>query len=57
MRDVVMVTLARARYDGGSALTDVRDIFVADAESQGTSGSRLAFAKDGKTAVFASYGR
>jgi glucose/arabinose dehydrogenase len=48
MRDVVMVTLARARYDGGSALTDVRDIFVADAESQGTSGSRLAFAKDGK---------
>jgi glucose/arabinose dehydrogenase len=43
-----MVTLARARYDGGSALTDVRDIFVADAESQGTSGSRLAFAKDGK---------
>jgi glucose/arabinose dehydrogenase len=47
-RDVVKATLARARFDGGAALTDVRDIFVADAESQGTSGSRIAFARDGK---------
>ena len=46
--EVVKVTLARARYDGGSALTEVKDLFVADAESQGTSGSRIAFAKDGK---------
>lgn len=48
LRDVVNVTLARARYDGGSTLLDVKDIFIADAESQGTSGSRIAFAKDGK---------
>ncbi len=44
LRDVVNATLARARYDGGATLTDVRDIFIADAESQGTSGSRIAFA-------------
>jgi len=48
LRDVVNVTLARARYEGGATLADVKDIFIADAESQGTSGSRIAFAKDGK---------
>ena len=48
LKDVVAVTLARARYDGGTTLTDVKDVFVADAESQGTSGSRIAFARDGK---------
>jgi glucose/arabinose dehydrogenase len=47
-RDVIAPTLARARYDGGSALTDVKDIFVADAESQGSSASRIVFARDGK---------
>ena len=47
-RDAVKATLARARFDGGSSLTDVRDIFVADADSQGTSGARIAFARDGK---------
>jgi glucose/arabinose dehydrogenase len=47
-RGVVKATLARARFDGGAALTDVQDVFVADAESQGTSGSRIAFTKDGK---------
>jgi len=45
---VVKATLARARYDGGSALSDVKDLFIADAESQGTSGSRIGFTKDGK---------
>jgi glucose/arabinose dehydrogenase len=47
-RDVVRATLARARFEGGAALTDVRDLFVADAESQGTSGSRIAFTRDGR---------
>jgi glucose/arabinose dehydrogenase len=46
--EVVQVTLARARYDGGAALADLKDLLVADAESQGTSGSRIVFAKDGK---------
>jgi glucose/arabinose dehydrogenase len=48
MRDAATVTLARARYDGGSALADVKDIFVADAWAQGTSAGRIAFARDGK---------
>ncbi len=47
-RAVVRATLARARFDGGTALTDVRDLLVADAESQGTSGARIVFTKDGK---------
>ena len=47
-RDAATVTLARARFDGGSALADVRDIFVADAFAQGTSAGRIAFARDGK---------
>ena len=47
-RDVAKATLARARFEGGATLTEARDIFVADAESQGTSGSRMAFARDGK---------
>ena len=46
--DAVAATLARARYDGGSSLTEVKDILVADAWTQGTSGSRIAFARDGK---------
>ena len=42
-------TLARATLDG-TALTDVRDLFVADAWSTagGNSGSRVAFGLDGK---------
>ena len=47
-KDAATCTLARARFDGGTSLTDVRDIFVADAWSQGTSGSRIAFTRDGK---------
>jgi glucose/arabinose dehydrogenase len=46
-RDAVTVTLARARFEGGKALTDVKDIFVSDAWTQGSSGSRIVFAKDG----------
>ena len=48
MRDAATVTLARARYDGGRALTDVQDIFVSDAWAQGTSAGRIAFTPDGK---------
>lgn len=39
------VALARGRFDGG-ALSEVRDVFVADAEADGAA-SRLAFAPDG----------
>ena len=48
MRDAVAATLARGRFDGGTALKDVEDVFLADAWSQGTSGARIAFSRDGK---------
>jgi glucose/arabinose dehydrogenase len=47
-RDAATCTLARARYDGGTSLTDVQDIFVSDAWAQGSSQSRIAFGRDGK---------
>ena len=47
-RDAAAATLARARFDGGNALEDVTDVFVADAWSQGTSAARIAFSRDGK---------
>ena len=47
-RDAATATLARARYDGSNTLRDVTDVFVSDAWSQGTSGSRIAFSRDGK---------
>ena len=43
----IAVTLARARFDGGAALTDVEDIFVSDATCGGACASRIAFARDG----------
>ena len=46
--DVATATLARGRFDGGHALTDVRDIFVSDAWCASPSASRIAFARDGK---------
>lgn len=46
--------LARGRFDGGHALTDVKDIFVSDAWSTGFSVARLVFAPDGK--IFMSIG-
>ena len=47
-RDAATVVLVRARYDGGGALADVREIFQADAWAQGTSAARIAFTRDGK---------
>jgi glucose/arabinose dehydrogenase len=41
-------TLARARYDGGHALTDVRDIFSTDTAVSGPSAAKIAFGRDGK---------
>lgn len=46
--DVATATLARGRYDGGYALADVKDLFVADAWCASPSASRIAFAPDGK---------
>jgi aldose sugar dehydrogenase len=41
-------TLARGRFDGGSALTEVRDLFVSDAYYDGSSQSKILFGPDGK---------
>ena len=46
--------LARGRFDGANALTDVEDIFVSDARVSGFSVARLIFAPDGK--IFMSIG-
>lgn len=47
-RDAATCTLARARYDGGTSLTDVRELFVSDAWAQGSSQSRIVFGRNGK---------
>lgn len=44
---MITITLARARFEGGTALTDVTDIFVSGTKCGGACGSRIAFAKDG----------
>jgi aldose sugar dehydrogenase len=41
-------TLARARYDGGHTLNDVRDIFTTDVAVAGPSAAKIAFGHDGK---------
>jgi glucose/arabinose dehydrogenase len=41
-------TLARGRFDGDHALTDVQDIFVSDAWCETPSAARIIFAPDGK---------
>ena len=46
--------LARGRFDGGHSLTDVKDLFVSNARTNGFSVARLLFAPDGK--VFMSIG-
>lgn len=46
-RQTVMVALARARFEGAGALTDVRDILVSDNKCQSACGGRIVFAKDG----------
>jgi glucose/arabinose dehydrogenase len=51
--DVGTATLGRARWDGGTALSDVRDIFVSDAWCATPSAARIAFDRDGKTLFMA----
>ena len=46
--DVATATLARARWDGGYVLTDVRDLFIADAWCATPSASRIVFGRDGR---------
>src|SRR5262249_3736902 len=43
----VTITLARARFDGGNALTDVKDLFVTNTRCVGACGSRIVFGRDG----------
>ena len=53
-KDVATAVLARGRFDGDHALSDVRDLFVADAWCATPSASRIVFAPDGK--IFMSVG-
>ena len=53
-KEVATATLARGRFDGNHALTDVRDLFVSDAWCATPSAARIAFAPDGK--IFLSVG-
>src|SRR6267143_2728918 len=46
--DVATAVLARGRFDGNHALTDVRDLFVSDAWCASPTAARIAFARDGK---------
>jgi len=46
--EVAWAALARGRYDGAHALTDVRDIFVTDTKVSGASAARIVFGRDGK---------
>src|SRR5262249_35256673 len=46
--DVGAAALLRARYEGGHALSDVRDVFVSNEYSDQASNSRMAFGRDGK---------
>jgi glucose/arabinose dehydrogenase len=41
-------TLARARYEGGHTLIDVRDIFSTDSVVSGPSAAKIVFGRDGK---------
>jgi glucose/arabinose dehydrogenase len=41
-------TLARARYEGGHALKDVRDIFSTNVAVSGPSAAKIVFGRDGK---------
>src|SRR2546428_3035506 len=47
-KDVATAVLARARWDGGPALTEVRDLFVADARGATPPASRIVVDRDGK---------
>lgn len=46
--DTATATLARARFDGGGALTEVRDLFTTDTVTNGPSAARMVFGRDGK---------
>ncbi len=47
-KDVATAVLGRARWNGGYALEDVRDLFIADAWCATPSASRIVFDRDGK---------
>jgi glucose/arabinose dehydrogenase len=46
-RDAAAAVLARGRFDGKHALTDVKEVFVADTWVTGPSSARVLFAPDG----------
>jgi glucose/arabinose dehydrogenase len=50
-RQTVMITVARARFEGGDTLTDVKDIFVSDTKCTSACGARIVFAADGTLIV------
>lgn len=45
--DAAAATLARGKYDGAHALSDVKDLFTADAYVTGPSTAKILFAPDG----------
>jgi aldose sugar dehydrogenase len=47
-QDAASAVLARARYEGGHALTDVKDIFTTSQVVNQPSAARLVFGRDGK---------
>lgn len=47
-KDAGMAVLARGRFDGGHALTDVRDLFTTDTMINAASAARIVFGRDGK---------
>jgi aldose sugar dehydrogenase len=47
-QDAAAAVLARARFDGGHALTDVKDIFTTSQVINQPSAARLVFGRDGK---------
>jgi glucose/arabinose dehydrogenase len=49
--ELATAVLARGRFDGGSALTDVRDLFTTEGVVSGPSAARLVFGRDGKVYV------
>jgi glucose/arabinose dehydrogenase len=46
--ELARATLARARFDGGGVLADVRDLLTTDQTVGGPSASRIVFGRDGK---------
>jgi glucose/arabinose dehydrogenase len=46
--EIATAVLGRGRFDGGSALTEVRDIFATDTAVAGPCAARFVFGRDGK---------